>query len=416
MDGILSKSASVIFLLILLSFGLKAQHNRFIYIQSENRQPFYVRMDKKVLSSSMSGYIIISKLIDSIYAVSVGFPKNEWPEQKFAIEIKDADAGFLLKYFEESGWGLFNIQSMEVLMSNSKAVANINNRTESSIDSFEGILSAVMNDPSIAQKANISEETLLVVNTPENAIDAKAEIKGEEKLVIPVQNEVEFKSEKNEISKLMFDSTAEGLKMVYSVKVNGRVDTVNINILTHPPITQIEPEKDIEKPNGDGAKVETTIKDSRFIDMELQNPNIKIDSGTNRGNNFVITEKKVGVKELPVSQLDSIEIKKDSSSVILKPNCESIATHDDFLYLRKLMAAEEKESAMTEVAINKFISICFTTEQIKNLGALFINEEERYKFFVASYPFVSDSQNFGLLQDQLTDIYFITRFKSMLPH
>ncbi|WP_462253819.1 hypothetical protein, partial [Ferruginibacter sp.] len=42
----------------------------------------------------------------------------------------------------------------------------------------------------------------------------------------------------------------------------------------------------------------------------------------------------------------------------------------------------------------QFITVCFTTEQIKNLGALFIKEEERYKFYVGAFPFVSDSHNY----------------------
>jgi hypothetical protein len=41
-----------------------AQQNHFIYIQAENNQAFYVKLDKKVLSSSVSGYLIIPKLTD----------------------------------------------------------------------------------------------------------------------------------------------------------------------------------------------------------------------------------------------------------------------------------------------------------------------------------------------------------------
>ena len=93
-----------------------------------------------------------------------------------------------------------------------------------------------------------------------------------------------------------------------------------------------------------------------------------------------------------------------------------MATQNEFLKLRKQMAGTDEEGIMTKMAIKSFTSICFTTEQIKNLGVLYNKEEERYKFYVAAYPFVSDSQNFSILSDQLTDNYYITRFKAMLIH
>src|SRR5882757_1153709 len=107
-------------LLICLSVSAHAQQNHFIYIQADNRQPFYVKLDKKLLSSSASGYLIIPKLTDSSYDLSIGFPKNEWPEQKVTCNINRADVGYLLKNFGEKGWGLFNFQTMDLLMAEIK--------------------------------------------------------------------------------------------------------------------------------------------------------------------------------------------------------------------------------------------------------------------------------------------------------
>ena len=80
------------------------------------------------------------------------------------------------------------------------------------------------------------------------------------------------------------------------------------------------------------------------------------------------------------------------------------------------MATEKIETGMRTLAAKQFASICFTTEQIKYLGVLFITEEERYKFYVAAYPYVSDAANFGMLESQLADSYYINRFKAMLNH
>ena len=39
-----------------------AQQNHFVYIQTDNKQPFYVRIGDRLLSSSSVGYIVIPKL------------------------------------------------------------------------------------------------------------------------------------------------------------------------------------------------------------------------------------------------------------------------------------------------------------------------------------------------------------------
>ena len=80
------------------------------------------------------------------------------------------------------------------------------------------------------------------------------------------------------------------------------------------------------------------------------------------------------------------------------------------------MAAASNEEVMITMAKKMFKSKCFTTEQVKNLGTLFLKDADRYSFFDAAYPFVSDSQNFAILESQLTDGYYINRFKVMIKH
>ena len=83
--------------------GVSAQQNHFVYIQTENKQPFYVRIADRLLSSSSSGYVVIPKLKNGSYNMHIGFPKNEWPTQKIILNIKDRDEGYVLKDFEEKG-------------------------------------------------------------------------------------------------------------------------------------------------------------------------------------------------------------------------------------------------------------------------------------------------------------------------
>jgi len=193
--------------------------------------------------------------------------------------------------------------------------------------------------------------------------------------------------------------------------VNGAVDTVILFIEVVKPVIVEEPVIPVEKQNqkmGQGNDP-PKIKDSRFIDMELPNPNLQVDSSSKNTADVITTEKKI-----PGSYGDSAATDPGTKKRMINPDCKKTAEQNDFLNLRKQMAAEQNESDMIKVANKQFISICFTTEQIKNLGTLFITEGERYKFFVAAFPYVSDSKNYGLLEDQLTDKYYISRFNAMI--
>ena len=80
------------------------------------------------------------------------------------------------------------------------------------------------------------------------------------------------------------------------------------------------------------------------------------------------------------------------------------------------MAAEQNEESMLKLAKKQFKAKCFSTEQVKNLANLFLNDKGKYSFLDTAYPFVSDSYNFPTVQIILTDEYYISRFKAMIRH
>ena len=69
---------------------------------------------------------------------------------------------------------------------------------------------------------------------------------------------------------------------------------------------------------------------------------------------------------------------------------------------------------MINAATKLFKQKCYSVEQVKNLSSLFFKDEGKYKFFDAAYPYVHDTPNYNQLESQLTDAYFITRFKAMI--
>ena len=166
--------------LILLIFLVGAIHalaldNHFIYIQSENGKPFYLSLNSKVYSSSSTGWLILP-LAEGEYQCNIGFPRNEWPDYRFKFRIDKRDMGFVLKNLGDQGWGLQNIQSMELtrgaLVESASALRG--NSGAMSSDPFSTMLAAVVDDPTIRQHpyVPIEEKNTTTPSDPVAATDS----------------------------------------------------------------------------------------------------------------------------------------------------------------------------------------------------------------------------------------------------
>jgi hypothetical protein len=129
----------------------------------------------------------------------------------------------------------------------------------------------------------------------------------------------------------------------------------------------------------------------------------------------VVDTKKTGEqpKVTPVAT-ETKPVVAETSKPAHRNNCKGVATDKDFLGLRKKMAAETDDDDMVDEARKYFKTKCFTTQQMKNLSALFLDDLGKYKFFDLAYIFVSDIENFGSLASELKNDYYISRFKAML--
>lgn len=449
-----------IFLTLLFIGTLLTVHSQkvyFVYLQSEADQPFFVKLDNKIHSSTSSGYLILSKLVDSTYNFSVGFPQSKWAEQNFSVTINKKDHGFLLKQFGEKGWGLYNLQTLAVQMSSSPgAKTNTSEKGENKdVSKFTEVLSKVADDPSIMEKpvkkevvekkaevvaikeekkvepavvkekvepelvkpavaiekvvTNEEKKPAVAIAKPQPAktepIVVKKEVE-EVKLVEVVEkttmaDDKEAKEEdvvivasKNsgpnnesympsKVKRWSESSTTEGFGLVFIDDYsNGTQDTIRL-LIPNP--------KQIEVPVSNNKEPQ---EEKRFIEIENNNKKEK--------------------EETPLEEVKPVVEKVGTSKQLFSNNCTIVADETDFLKLRKQMAAKESDDAMISEAKNYFKTKCFTSEQVKNLSALFLNDENKYKFFDAAYSFVSDADKFSALQNELKDEYYINRFRAML--
>jgi hypothetical protein len=257
---------------------------------------------------------------------------------------------------------------------------------------FARVLAEVVNDPGIAE---------ITVN---NTIPDSTGIAKDKKAV----------TENTGITKLKTDSTEEGQLITYIDKTEAGTDSVKVFIPVNKTVPVPENEAMTALPATDSLNAKKERTGTRFINMELQNPNASNDSGSLKKDDQVINEKKKRVTLDPVTgKEDTLMRTLGSAGDSLQGTCKKTATQKEFLELRRLMAAEENEKNMIRAARKVFAVTCFTAEQVKNLGVLFISEEEKYRFYVIAYPIVSDRENIAVLEDQLTDEYFKSRLKVM---
>lgn len=456
--------------LIISTFALvaKAQQVHFIYLQTENGQPFYVKMNNNVLSSSVAGYLIIPKLIDGDYKVFVGFPKNEYPEENFNITVDKKNQGYLLKNFGDKGWGLFNLQSFAVEMSGDT------NKTESVTknlqnDPFSKMLASVVKDSTILQKNDVQ---VAVIPLQKDSVKIDS-LKIDSSNIVVQDSSSKIKQATPLLStipvRVISKTNEDGTELVYVDPSKTGNDTVRIYL----PI-----EKVVNASNNDTAnKQPIVINDNSSVSDSLlssppkdsskiagTNPAPKVKSDTSSSASPVFIEDISSIKTDSLSQKKELNRKEDiananpkkvedkveDSAVLKAPeatktgsvrenitlqdssrnemvvlpksvstsssnsDCKAFANDEDFLKLRKKMAAENSDEDMIKVAKKVFHTKCFSTEQIKNLSYLFLTDEGKYRFFDEAYAFASDSEKYATLQSQFTDNYYLNRFKAMI--
>ena len=428
-------------LFLFLLPGLKAQQNHFIYIQTENHQTFYVKLEKKTFTSSASGYLILPKLKDGSYQLSIGFQKTGVVEQNMVCTIDKTDIGFILKNFGAKGWGLFNLQTLDIIMDNTASNSNTVS-VVAKTDAFSNMLSEVVNDSTIRQIETYSVATKkMAVNEkkPTDLASVEQLPVGQTKTVEAIAQSptVSLKSSpakevvnvqqpvvnyaKSTINLSLIKKEEGGTTMIFIDEKNGSKDTISLFIpidklpvpiveekpvVVAVPLPQIQPSVAVGKDN---------VGNSRFLDIELP------------GNNGLSTEKKPVENETDKSKQWSSEIdKKEPANLplqvvihttpIINSDCKVLASEEDCIKLRKKMAAAGSEEDMLKLAKKSLKSKCYLVDQIKNLSMVFLKDAGRFAFFEAAYPFAFDSHNFKILQNQLVETNYINRFQLMIRH
>lgn len=391
-----------IFFLFCLSC-LSAQENHFVFIQTDNNLPFYVFLNGKLYSSSASGYMIIPKLDNGTYNFSAGFAKNAFPEQGFELVVDKKDLGFNLKDFGEKGWGLFNLQTMNVTMAGSNTPGEVTkaiNEKERQKDDSEPLISfdkkskeALAKAKKAADKPKMEETT--ADDKPKDQPAAPQESETREDNNTPVATDVKKVSESKD---------EDGVHLSFAENNGSSTDTIQVTISS------------AKLPSGAENTVSTDATNNTAAETNNADSN-------NAAANAVATENNEAARDsLKFLDINTDKPKKDTEETVASNNnaapanshCNKLATDEDFVRLRRKMAMQASDEKMIKEAKKMYRDRCFTTSQIKSLSTLFLSDEGRYNFINASYNSASDVSAYSTLQSEFIDPAFVSRFKAML--
>lgn len=452
-------------LLTASAFCASAQRVYFIYLQSDNYNPFYVKMNDKIYSSATSGYLILSNLVDSTYNFSIGFPSSS-SESRFVITIDGKDKGFLIR---NAGSALFDLQNLTTIDAqkdeSSKNISYIKRN-----DSFASLLSKAANDTSLlyaivkTKEDVLAQKDQLKTDQSRQPTQTTASVKTEVTTVIdtasakPVARDVALETKKQDSTSVIQTSESENQNTVIntSSKEETKKDTLALTqskesgkdaaiaskqdtiafIATDTVAKRAEPATVVNNTTEDllAFKRSQIKKHSESSTSEgfglvfydqydggqdtirliIPNPPFNL-KRSNDQDTSLQQNSFIHVDELKKDTVQKVTFAVDEKKTLpVKSQCKSMASNNDFFKLRKNMAGDNTDEDMVEEAKKYFKNKCFTTEQIKNLSALFLTSAGKYLFFDAAYLHVSDQENFSSLESEIKDDYYLKRFKALI--
>lgn len=439
-------SILVLFFFSSIFFKAQAQQQHFIFIQSEDKQPFAVVLNGKVYSSSDYGYVIVPKLKDGDYNFTVSFPMNKYPDQSFKCVINKKDLGYKLSN-TANGWALQNMQTQKVLAANS---------TASTGNDFSNMLSDVVNDSNLTIKnlpaENIKQDTVAAApnidtttvaataNPDTTTVSATTNI--DTTTVAAVTNDT-----LNKNTGLTTDSVAQlqkisetkqdtGTQMVFVDRSSGvdtinvfvpSTDTINNNVTaetTHEDSMINQPQNENEALN---KPVENTDTQTTALNESSQqitdtsahavgNPFYKANDQNTNTNTVTPADTNASVANAnsTVANENLNQPKTTPLSGAVNELCIKMISDNDFDKLKRKMFVQNNDHDMVQAALKYLSNKCITTDQVKELGNIFSSDDGRYNLYDALYKNTYDYGNYAKLESQIIDPYYRRRFEAML--
>ena len=419
----------------LIGFTTYAQQHYYLYIQSDDRQPFYVRLSEKVYSSSESGYLIIPKLDDGNYPVLLGFPRNIYPEHQFQIRLNKKDRGFQLKRSANKSWELVNLQNQEVIANAAANAGNSELTGERKTDAFSVMLANVVNDSAILyaqQKPEPAKPVVQKQQPPAKKEEAKPPVNNKEadtealvkhEAITPIP-ETKTAVTATDTTRLQPDTsyvtvkikeTGSSLPAIKATATDKRVPD------DKPFISKISEEKSNTMYRATYLEQYNYTTDTIDISIPIENA-VASTNRQSENNKEQVSDTKdktaTGLNDVTKAPVTAPANLPDTTAkkkiIIMNSDCKNFASDNDVDKLRVRLISAKNIDDKLAAARRYYRTRCFTVQQIKALTELFPTDETKYRFLDLSYAFTSDSGNYFQLEEVINEEYYKNRFKAMI--
>lgn len=366
------KLKSVLFI-VLFQMGifttLFAQH--YIFIEAEGQQPFYLKRAGQSYSSTAMGFIILPKLISKDLDFIIGFPNKMYPEVVFKINGLQDDRGFYLKQLEGKGWVLVDRQTSSVLLG-SKVDVQQAQAIASSASGFAELLADATGDKSLLDKTylvNTVEKTSASATTP----NTKSKTTNTATKQDNGQKQVKGLSKLGTIRSYIQSADSSQLKIAFFDKgVKDNWDTIFVEI-------------------------------DRYLNKPVQLISSKEQA-----------EQKTVIENLPTTNDLTVSTTRLSSTTGI-PDCNNpIAMPKDLRELQRRLSKASSLDEQMSLAEKAFGVKCYTTRQVKELGSVFWEEQNRLLFYTRIRKYVSDPSLYGELEQSFMQEGSKKAFREML--
>jgi hypothetical protein len=409
-------------IILILTAGRNYAQEYFVLIQADSSQSFYVRLGDQLYSSSREGHLILSRLKDSSYSITIGFPGQVFPEERFFFDMHQKDQVFRLKLEDGRVWHLYDGQGEALRLDAGEGGIHKSRVTGiKKDDAFSRLMADVVKDTAVmyntyAMQQILSDSPARVATAPTPAADsattasptAAPATTGSPAPVSP------------DIIALSHPAVDISLLRVYSVK-DTSVRPPDSLIMSDSPAAAgplYRPSDVVKVSEHKSARSLRLVYTDHAVDSKTDTIVVIIPVDTGRqaagGGHGPNPDSPVlgsGSGSRPVDSLQKRAPAKPALPFV-NSDCHSYATDYDVDKLRiKMLGSGQDEDRIRE-ARKFFKTKCFSTRQIRALSEVFATDATKFRFLEAAYPFVSDD-HFPELISLLADPVYSGRFRTM---
>lgn len=347
---------------------LNAQH--YLFIEAEGQQPFYIKRGSETYSSTASGFLILSKLTVKELDFIIGFPNKLYPEISFKVNGLDHDRGFLLKQNQDKGWILLDRAGAGIIAGGAVTPQVLSAVAGNSSAGFADLLADATGDKSLLEKNNYAPAPVtkpVVVNSKTNS-NSNSIKKTQSQQLPPKPKSWGI------IRSIVQSDDSTAMRITYFEK-NAKENWDTIFVEIEKPLKSISP-----------LGIEPVISQSN---QPVESPVSFLEKATVQVNNKV-------ENFLSTDCINPIALPKDVREVQRK--------------MSKSASLDEQIATASKAMTER----CFTTRQVRELGTVFWEEQQRLIFFARVRKWVSDPALYGELEQSFLQEGSKKAFRDML--